>query len=68
MDVRKAKVEASYLDTTKGISYRLGPGLDVDLDEVICRTPLLTVRDVFNEDNFEAKVVLDEPKRKRNHE
>lgn len=54
MDIRKSTVEASCLGNEW--SKRLGPGLVVDLDEVLQETPRLTVRDVFNEDNFEPAV------------
>jgi hypothetical protein len=53
MDVRTAKVEASYQHAEQGVSFRLGPGLAVDLDEELHAG--IRVRDVFNADHFEPK-------------
>ena len=53
MDVRTAKVEASYQHAEQGVGFRLGPGLRVDLDRELHAG--IRVRDVFNEDHFEPR-------------
>lgn len=56
MDIRKCRAEVSYVNPSKETSFRFGPGADVDLDQVIEKSPLKRVRDLVNEDCFEPKV------------
>lgn len=50
MDIRKSKVEASS-QLASGMSIRIGPGQDVDLDQMVDGQ---RVRDSFPEEFFEA--------------
>lgn len=55
MDIRKCKAEVNYYNTATETSLRMGPGMDVDLDQVVEKKTGKRVRDLVNEDCFEPK-------------
>ena len=53
MDMRKCKAEVAYSNTQTETSFRLGPGMDVDVDQVVEKKTGKRIRDLVNADCFE---------------